>query len=186
MQQQQWFVVNMFVLTSLPWGVDWMFIAKLRSSSTHCGISPNAPGRHGTRRGLARRTTVTSHVAIMRHGDHVDESGIARVAKSGQWEKALVLLQALEVSNVKAKCRTCSAIINVCQKVSNWILALELFEHLDGYDMISFSLAMNACVKGLQWTRALVLLDTLEELGLQGECMYKVLRKALCVSVSYM
>ena len=155
-----------------------MFIAKLRSSSTHCGISPNAPGRHGTRRGLAGRTTATSQVAIMRHGDHVDESGIARVAKSGQWEKALVLLQALEVSNVKPKCRTCSAIINVCQKASNWILALELFEHLDGYDMISFSLAMNACVKGLQWTRALVLLDTLEELGLQGECMYKVLRKA--------
>ena len=66
-----------------------MFIAKLRSSSTHCRISPNAPGRHGTRRGLARRTTVTSHVAIMRHGDHVHESGIARVAKSGQWEKSV-------------------------------------------------------------------------------------------------
>ena len=152
----------------------------------HCGISANAPGRHGTRRGPARHTTATSHGAIMRHGDHVDESGIARVAKSGQWEKALVLLQALELSNVKPKCRTCSAIINVCQKVSNWILALELFEHLDGYDMISFSLAMNACVKGLQWTRALVLLDTLEEFGLQGDCMYKMCHGTimLCVYVS--
>lgn len=67
--------------------------------------------------------------------------------------------------------RTCSIVMSSCQKASNWMLALWLFETLSEKDVIAYSLAMNACVKGVKWQEGLLLLQALENEGLTPDAI---------------
>ena len=118
-------------------------------------------GLRGSRDHAQRRTSVLLPWRAM--------DGAIALAKQRQWQEAAWQLRGQE--GRREYLRTCSIVMSACQKASNWMLALWLFETLTEKDVIAYSLAMNACVKGGRWQEGLLLLKTLEDEGLTPDAI---------------
>ncbi|CAM9131959.1 unnamed protein product [Ectocarpus sp. 6 AP-2014] len=95
---------------------------------------------------------------------------------SGEWEKALSMLEEIRAAGFKVNCMAYSAAIKACDKAFQWERALELLDRMverDGVkpNLFAYNHAMSACVRGQQPEIALELLDRMKAEGLHMDRM---------------
>ena len=105
----------------------------------------------------------------------VYNSVLSALEKSGQWQRALFLLQMLETVSWQSDEITYSCVMGACGRQGLWQATLKLLEamrlkHVEA-DLHTYTAAISACSTGSQWAHALGLLLGLEAIGLQSDAI---------------
>lgn len=98
---------------------------------------------------------------------------LSACARAGRWERALGLLDDMQLKGLAPNMISYSAAISACSKGGCWERALQLLQEMrragHSPNVISYSAAISACDKGGQWERALALLQEMINLGLEAD-----------------
>ena len=100
---------------------------------------------------------------------------IKTCGRSGGWDKALELYQAMKQRGVAANTITCSALINACGKSKQWEKALDVFREMkaDGVEanIFTYSALISACAKGRQLDKALQVFRECQSAGVEPDAI---------------
>ena len=100
---------------------------------------------------------------------------IKTCGRSGGWDKALELYQAMKSRGVAANTITCSALINACGKSKQWEKALDVFREMkaDGVEanIFTYSALISACAKGRQLDKALEVFRECQVSGVEPDAI---------------
>ena len=100
---------------------------------------------------------------------------IKTCGRSGGWDKALELYQAMKQRGVAANTITCSALINACGKSKQWEKALDVFREMkaDGVEanIFTYSALISACAKGRQLDKAMQVFRECQSAGVEPDAI---------------
>lgn len=92
--------------------------------------------------------------------NHITLSSVLS-ASVGRWDVALSLYSSLTQTNLVPNAIACNALLATFEAGGRWCWVLSLFEdmaQLEQVDAITYSLALTACLKAMQWQRVLEIL----------------------------
>ena len=88
---------------------------------------------------------------------------ISSCEKTGQWQPALCLFEAMPAAKIQPDIISFNASISSFEKGQGWQLALNLFHTMPKSqvqpDLVSHSAVISACHRGSQWQQALIFLE---------------------------